>query len=208
MLISHSHKFIFIHVPKTGGSSFTAAVAPYLEDPKPVGNGLGWQFKHHTLRAMHIGARQCGDALQKYPRYLIVSNVRNPYSRAVSLWNSSHRKKGPFKSWHNKMYGGFHRPQSFWLTTAAKPDIVVANILLRFEHLEEDFIDFCKIAELPSSLRLPHKLNKNYPERQDNYMLAYKGNDMKEKVRRWYDRDFKVFDYPTEMDMPPTDPCA
>tara|TARA_Y100000310_G_C20418275_1_gene685402 strand:+ start:635 stop:823 length:189 start_codon:yes stop_codon:yes gene_type:complete len=48
-------KFIYIHVPKTGGSSVTSALAPYLIDPKPVDKTerKGWQIKHHVNKRMH-----------------------------------------------------------------------------------------------------------------------------------------------------------
>ena len=49
MLVSDNHKFVFIHIPKTGGSSMTAVLAPFLRKPKPVppDGTHGWQDRHH-----------------------------------------------------------------------------------------------------------------------------------------------------------------
>ena len=44
MIISHKHKFIFLHVPKTAGSSITAFFSQYIGD-KDILNG--W---NHSLR--------------------------------------------------------------------------------------------------------------------------------------------------------------
>ena len=49
MIISDSHKFVFHHVPKTGGSSITAALAPYCRNYEGVipEETHGWQFEFH-----------------------------------------------------------------------------------------------------------------------------------------------------------------
>jgi hypothetical protein len=36
MLISHTHRFLFVHVPKTAGSSVTAALQPFCDQPEKV----------------------------------------------------------------------------------------------------------------------------------------------------------------------------
>lgn len=48
-MISRKHKFIFIHVPKTGGNSVSRSLLPYTEScleeaPSPAGFGSGENF--------------------------------------------------------------------------------------------------------------------------------------------------------------------
>lgn len=31
MLVSHSHRFVFVHIPKTAGTSITQILEPYCE---------------------------------------------------------------------------------------------------------------------------------------------------------------------------------
>jgi hypothetical protein len=49
MIISHKHKFIFMHNQKTAGSSIVAAINPYL-GPKDIHYGA-WQDTSNDLPA-------------------------------------------------------------------------------------------------------------------------------------------------------------
>lgn len=76
-VISHKYQFIFIHVPKTGGTSFMSPFSPYWkllarDDIKIRG--------HHRANRL---ARQYPDEWKKYFKFAF---VRNPWDRAVSLW--------------------------------------------------------------------------------------------------------------------------
>lgn len=86
MLISDSHKFVFLHVPKTGGSSITAALAPYLRSPQEVVEETrGWQAKHHA-GYMHATYAESKSAI---PRgYKAFAVVRNPWDRYISMWKN------------------------------------------------------------------------------------------------------------------------
>ena len=53
MLVSTNHGFVFYHIPKTGGSSFTTFVAPLLDASQPfaASDVEGWQRNHHDWTA-------------------------------------------------------------------------------------------------------------------------------------------------------------
>ena len=93
MIISHQHRFIFIHVPRTGGEAVTAALAPELDphdrvlrsgvEPKPGAgdpgpDGLG---PHSTARAVAASL-----PLETWQGYLVFALVRHPVDRMVSWY--------------------------------------------------------------------------------------------------------------------------
>ena len=94
MIISDSYKFVFHHVPKTGGSSITAALAPYsrnYEGAVPTEETHGWQtvfhqpyFMHHPVRSYEAGAIPEG--------YYSFAFVRNPFDAVVSAYNPTKYK--------------------------------------------------------------------------------------------------------------------
>ena len=89
MLISDSHKFVFHHVPKTGGSSITAALAPYCrnyEGVVPPDDTPKWQMAFHQPHWMHhpVSGYVAGDIPEGYYSFAF---VRNPFDAVVSAWN-------------------------------------------------------------------------------------------------------------------------
>ena len=87
MLISDSHKFVFHHIPKTGGSSITAALAPYCrnyEGEIPTEESFGWQTRFHHPYYMHHPVRgfESGDIPEGYYSFAF---VRNPFEAVVCL---------------------------------------------------------------------------------------------------------------------------
>ncbi len=78
-MISHKYKFIFIHIPKTGGSSIRqslSAIAPRQD--RAALNRFG---AHITATDMKKRVRP-----EVWDTYFKFAFVRNPYDRLVSLW--------------------------------------------------------------------------------------------------------------------------
>jgi Sulfotransferase family len=93
MIISHSRKFVFIHIHKTAGESISEALVPFLAKGDFIlGTTLrgelanAWYERRHGLQK-HSGVRKVkgylGDA---WDGYLKFSFVRDPYDRLRSLY--------------------------------------------------------------------------------------------------------------------------
>ena len=78
-MISHKHKFIFIHINKTGGSSLEHALKKYCE------NFSNRKFKHQCLFDKLENnpplISQCKHLLEEYFKFTI---VRNPWDKELS----------------------------------------------------------------------------------------------------------------------------
>ena len=84
MLISHSHKFIFIHIGKTGGTSIEKVLCQHLnidfEETKNDSEGNNW--KH--IWAQHMRER-VGEEI--WDDYFTFAFVRNTYDMILSLYS-------------------------------------------------------------------------------------------------------------------------
>lgn len=80
-MISHQHSFLFVHIPKTGGSSIERALrdvaTPVIAGERNKGS---LYFKHTDISGFE---RMLGDY---FPNYFSFTVVRNPFDWLVSLY--------------------------------------------------------------------------------------------------------------------------
>ena len=100
MLISHKHKWIFIHIPKNGGSSATRALNSYadvegashyelMEGLTPKNDRIDLSFfQHDTASMIKEKLKEQGYDYDSYYKFGI---ARNPWSRIVSKWTYWHK---------------------------------------------------------------------------------------------------------------------
>jgi hypothetical protein len=165
-MLSLRHRFLFLHIPKTGGSSLCEALAPYSEDRivrvKPWDRDqfelnsplLGLPSKHAQW-ADYAEEITPGEMRCLHP-FRVFSIVRNPWDRMVSYWYSPHHPPFiPMEHASVKTMAVFlDRVQpcvNYWGC------VDNVEFMLRFEHLEADFVRLCDWLGLPR-LRLPHRM--------------------------------------------------
>ena len=81
MIISHRHKFIFIHIPKTGGTSITKALMPFLGIKDLTGKDSHEDPLYHHRTAQEI-KKIVGEKI--WNSYFKFAVVRNPWDLMVS----------------------------------------------------------------------------------------------------------------------------
>jgi len=84
-MISHTHKFIFIHIPKCGGTSIESILRPYSAVPPTGGE---W-----AKRTKNIRNKGLFDLCKEFPDYFKFAYTRDPIDRFISAWKHFASKK-------------------------------------------------------------------------------------------------------------------
>lgn len=166
MIINHSHKFVFVHVPKTAGTSVSNMLT-----------GLT------TYRDLEIGAGVLGQALQAtygrrfgltkhayahrirqvmgpadWAAYFSFGFARNPFSRLMSIYHflkswdklpeAVAREMARYDAFEDFLEGdtwiedggpsGIYQPQTAWLTARGDPGKLIVDFVGRQETLAQD----------------------------------------------------------------------
>ena len=219
-MISHEHKCIFIHIPKTAGSSVEQKLGLYKE--------LHWGAQDHTtirdiqpitlftavrlltnpqhalsrkavLRAI-VKASESGRLSRiKYKRYLKFTVVRNPWDRVHSWYRNAMRDQRHGLSGNSfsefirmNMDNWALQPQLHWITDLNGQ--MAMDYIIKFENLA---IEMPLLLERLgfSDPSLPHLLNSKKDDLITvDYRDAYDQRSI-EIVGERYDREIKLFDY-------------
>ncbi len=178
MLVNWHDRYLFVHVPKTGGTSITQLLKHDCKRAVLPLRAVGYLFDNsgHTLPEFtfpavgypyHIRARDLKRlwGAKKYDGLFSFAFVRNPWDVVVSeyfyiqrKWDhplkNTVRKLGTFADYvHWKRDNNYHRNQYEWLTDDAGQSIV--NRIGRFETYEEDANAI--LAQIGRSETVPHK---------------------------------------------------
>lgn len=223
MVINNENKFVFVHIPKTGGISITDAIQ------SNDGPG-GWMYKHPKLNksvriVTHVYAKEIRTFMgESYNDFFTFGIVRNPWERLYSLYNFSctkqQKRSSEFKIWSQKEYKekGFKwfllenelkaprvklipvhtivsqtTPQAEWLTD--DNNNLIVDFVGRYETLKQDFITISQIINNKNTLKW---LNKTTGEvNSSKYKKAY-DNEMIDFVSTYHKRDIDLFEYTFE----------
>ena len=184
-MISHKYKCIFVHIPKTAGTSIENVLRD--ENP-PVYNSL------HNTASTYI---------KKYERYFDnyfkFSVVRNPWDRLVSGY-FYHRALGygSHKDRYGKSFKEFVQkietfPQRHFLVGQYNyiniKGVDVLDYLIKFESLEEGF---CEVSK-----KLNFKIKTLYDVRktEHKHYTEYYNDETKQIVAEKYAKDIEYFGY-------------
>jgi hypothetical protein len=82
VIISHKHKWVFVHNPKVAGTSVRSALAPYHDDSREFWHQGWFPPEDRVIDLAHMTADIWHPIVD--PRYTSFGFVRHPYARFVS----------------------------------------------------------------------------------------------------------------------------
>lgn len=216
-MISHEHQCIFIHIPKTAGTSLEKALGHFKElkrgvqDHRPI-SAVEPVTVHELAQTFFRGdvfllRRQLKKAIQDkrtrfdrdYKNYFKFTFVRNPWARVFSWYKNVmrddvHKKrfnvheKCTFKTFlHHHMDQFELNPQMFWILDKKNQNPM--DFIGRFENLEKDFRFVAEKISLKDC-----SLPKLVVGSGDSYIDHYDAK-MKDIVFRRYSEEIKMFHY-------------
>ncbi|MCP5087991.1 MAG: sulfotransferase family protein [Rhodobacteraceae bacterium] len=195
MIISHGRQFIFVHIPKTGGTSLAVALeAKAMKDDILIGDTPKAKKRHRRLKDVKTSGRlwkhsRLTDVYglvdqAQIERYFVFTLVRNPWDRMVSYyhWLSQQSFDHPAVALAQTLdFSAFlnHRATRVALARDAAGSYVRdqarterCNLFLRLEHLAEDLPQL----EAGIGVRLPTLTHENRSGRGD-YHAYYSDAD-------------------------------
>lgn len=215
MLYSPHFRFLFVHIPKTGGTSIRSALKPLLwRDPwywlMWMPQRLSHLSGHRTVtkfprHAKVIAAREMLPP-EVFAGLTVFSVVRNPWDMQVSSYHHLQKE-------HPEVMVGLDdftafvrhkldpdRPPSPHLDVSATPQVeylcdlhgeLLVDELIRFENLVEDYARVMQVIGLKAAPPLPHKRKgKRAPDYHRYYDEATAA-----LVAERYSPDLKAFGY-------------
>jgi hypothetical protein len=220
MLLSLRHRFLFVHIAKTGGTSVRAALQGLRwRDPwywpmflcsrlsRLSGHRTATKLPRHAkaVAAKELLPREFFDALFKF------AFVRNPWDLQVSSFHHIRRERPQYLGGHDG-FADFlrwkldpERPYQYHLDTSIELQTdylvdlhgaTIVDFIGRYERLPEDFAEACRrigIREPP----LPHQ--RRASDRGRDYR-GYYTDETAEMVARHFARDIEVLGYGFDPD--------
>jgi len=199
MPVFRDKKIIFIHIPKTGGTSinhyFGINVNNFKFDEELLYGieineaGIGIEWDHATFRMIE-------EKVKEINKYKIFSVVRNPYDRIMSefIHYSRMNKKriitnaNTFEDFIKELNTKWDSDKSHFMKGRYLPQYSFIegceNItILRFEDLNQEFKSFIG-GELPFLNKSSYEENFNYLNPETIYI-----------INKLYKKDFEIFGY-------------
>lgn len=180
--ICNKNKFLFIHIPKTGGTSIANAV------------GINGVTRHLTHREL---LNRCSSQ-SEIKNYLSFAFVRNPWDRFLSLYfylkKADNTELIDFKYFcklfandfyisNRQVWSRHYMPQSDYIETT---DI---KFIGRYENFQDDFNDVCDKIGIPQQ-KLPHRKKSKH-----KHYTEYYDEETKQIVAEKYEKDIGYFGY-------------
>lgn len=215
MLYSPRYRFLFVHIPKTGGTSVRAALKPLLYrdpwywlmwGPQRLSHLTGHRTVTKLPRHARIVAAREMLPWEIFSALLKFSVVRNPWDMQVSSYFHL-QKEHPEVLTGIDTFEAFvfhkldpHRAPCPLLDISGTPQVdylrdmdgrLLVDEVIRFESLEADTQRVFARLGLKALARLPHKRKG---ERRRDYRTYY-SDAAAQRVADWYASDLEAFHY-------------
>ena len=217
MIVSESHRFVFFHVPKTGGTSITKLIVPYSvrkpEQALAVGD-FGWHLPFH-FGGMHanVGATWHHYGKPEWWDYHWFGFVRNPFDLVVSAWRMNIPYYAAPNQVQHRRFEQANVPvpienlslsdflkyelghQVFPVIRKTQSEALLTEVpreldfIGRFESLAEDWEKVAKVIGVSGGI--PHE---NRSQRDPDYRKYY-DRETRGLVEEFYREDLENFDY-------------
>lgn len=202
-MVSEEKKFIFVHIPKTGGNSITTVLGKYSEDRITPSRYDGKKYNSFTVNNKKYEITK-HDMLKKYEKYgynltdyFIFSVVRNPWDR-ISSYLHYHINKGSGLNTMDKLLHwmgelknertGLYSQLSYFKNL--KGEIAVNHIIM-FNDLQRGFDVVCDEIGI-ERIELP-MVNRS-KNTDINYRSVF-NNYQKELIEEVYKEDIEYFGF-------------
>jgi len=204
-MISHKHKYIYIHICKCAGSTISSTLPSHysyklkskkhIPENERIYPALSLINYHFTIHSIQNELNE--DLFKEIFKFTF---VRNPWSRIVSAYffDKSHpNKRNPtftsFSDYLKKIHQStglqsVHKLNCLdWISD--KNGNVLVDYVGRFEHLQQDFDIICDKIGIPRQ-QLPQK-NKT----KHKHYTEYYDDETREIVAEKYVKDIEYFGY-------------
>lgn len=205
MIISHSKRFIFFAVPKTGTHAVRELLYPFMDEDDWEQQAL---FEQKRLPIPELARIQHGHlsvrdvkpylAENQWRAYFKFGFVRNPFDRFISICFFLNRNNPEFRenslAW---MKAALHRAQ-FCRRVLVRPQYLqlingsgelALDYIGRYEHFQASIDAICSSLSFPKQT-LSVK-NKSEHEAFDSYY----DEELYELVKVFYGKDLEIFNY-------------
>lgn len=198
MIISHKHKWIFIHNPKVAGTSVRIALTSYHDDAREFWHQGWFPAEDRVIDLAHLTADIWHPILE--PSYTSFGFVRHPYDRFVSgLTEVMRRHQDDFTQDLKRFvmeqmtpanlrwdWRFIHLcPQHYFFFRGNKR---VVDHVGKMENLTQDWGAICSLIGL--NIRLPHARIGALPQH-----ALLEDLEVRRRINTLYLRDFRLFGY-------------
>lgn len=204
MIISSTHKFIFVAIPKTGTHSVRRALRVHMgpEDLEQVGLFVQRSLPMPELARIghgHITLAQVRPFMKPadFETFFKFAFVRNPFDRFVSYSSFITRENGHFDRDPHKVMRYFlanppmdhvlFRPQHEFVSDV--DGSLLTDYIGRVEHMQQSYDEICGRIGIPSAAldQVNSSRRKDYRDYYDQSLI--------DGVAKLYARDLELFGY-------------
>jgi hypothetical protein len=197
-MISDKHKFIFIHIPKTGGTSIERAFNINARTEKDISNSLGNTYSENKHWKTADYETNFPELFDSYFKFMF---IRNPWDRLVSRYEwqkfvlpESHAnfqiiKERTFKEFVEQRASPIFTKWSYVDLMHNKSGKRVVDFVGRFENLQNDFDILC------DKIKVQRKELSNTNHIKRKHYSEYYDDKTREIVRLVYSKDIEYFGY-------------